>query len=150
MFRGVAVCGVICLTGCGGARPQTVGGSPSGSNGAPVPKTEAARPADDGTIPSGSGTEKERPAAGKGNVQGKVFFNEKPVEGVEVKLAEKFSRFLGSTSGATFTTKTDPQGEYLIKNVPPGVYEGLLVRVFQSNSYVFATSGIVSSAKYKI
>jgi len=34
--------------------------------------------------------------------------------------------------------------------VPPGIYEGLTVKVFDSPYYVFATSGIVQSAKYKI
>lgn len=143
----IVVFGIVALAGCGGA------GKTSGSTSvtsAPTPKTEAVQPAEDGTIPSGSGTEREKPAAGKGNVQGKVFFNEKPAPGIEVKLSEKFSRFLGTSSGATFTTKSDANGEYLIKNVKPGTYEGLLVRVFNSNSYVFATSGIISAAKYKI
>jgi hypothetical protein len=144
----VAVFGVIALAGCGDAG-KTSSGNSAGSSSS-MPRTEAVRPAEDGTIPSSVGTEKEKPAAGKGNVQGKVFFNEKPAPGIEVKLSEKFSRFLGGASGATFTTKTDANGEYLIKNVKPGVYEGLLVRVFNSNSYVFATSGIISAAKYEI
>lgn len=105
---------------------------------------------EDGTIPSGTGTEKEKPAAGKGNVQGKALFNEQPAVGVEVKLCQKFNRFMGGCSGESFTTKTDDAGEYLIKNVPPGVYEGLTVRVFNTPYYVFATSGYVSAAKYNI
>ncbi|HYP52906.1 MAG TPA: hypothetical protein VEQ42_05165 [Pyrinomonadaceae bacterium] len=104
----------------------------------------------DGVIASGTGTEKEKPEAGKANVQGKVFFNEKPAEGVEVKLCEKFNQFFGGCGGETYTTKTDAGGEYLIKNVPPKTYEGLIVKVFNSNYYVFATSGIVQSAKYEI
>jgi hypothetical protein len=105
---------------------------------------------EDGTIPSGSGVEKEKPEAGKGNVQGKAMFNDAPAAGVEVKLCETFSRFVGGCSGQTFKTKTDEAGEYLIKNVPPGVYEGLTVQVFNTPYYVFATSGIVAAAKYKI
>ena len=105
---------------------------------------------EDGTIPSGTGTEKEKPAAGKGNVQGKALFNEQPAVGVEVKLCKSFNRFMGGCSGESFTTKTDDAGEYLIKNVPPGVYEGLTVRVFNTPYFVFATSGIVSAAKYNI
>jgi hypothetical protein len=109
----------------------------------------ASKPNDD-TIPSGAGTEKQKPAAGKGNVQGKVFFNGKPVGGIEVKLAEKFSQFLGRPSGEVFVTKTDASGEYLIKDVPPRTYEGLLVKVFDSPFYQFATSGFIGAAKYKI
>lgn len=112
--------------------------------------TPPSKPNADGTIPSGTGTEKEKPAAGKGNVQGKVFYNGQPVAGVEVKLCETFSQYLGGCGGETFTTKTDAQGEYLIKDAPPRIYEGLVVKVFDTNYYVFATSGIVQSAKYKI
>lgn len=112
--------------------------------------TSPVKPNADGIIPSATGVEKERPAAGKGNVQGKAFYNERPAEGVEVKLCETFNQYLGGCGGETFTTKTDSGGEYLIKNVPPGIYEGLIVKVFNTNYYVFATSGIIQSAKYKI
>jgi len=104
----------------------------------------------DDVIHSATGVEKEKPAPGKANVQGKVFFNEKPVGDIEVKLCQKFSRFIGGCSGETFTTKTDANGEYLIKNVPPGIYEGLTAKVFNTPYYVFATSGIVGAAKYKL
>ena len=112
--------------------------------------TAPAKPNADGLIASGTGVEKEKPAAGKGNVQGKAFYNERPAEGVEVKLCETFNQYFGGCGGETFTTKTDSGGEYLIKDVPPGIYQGLIVKVFNTNYYVFATSGIVSSAKYKI
>jgi hypothetical protein len=108
------------------------------------------KPDADDVIHSATGVEKEKPAAGKANVQGKVFFNEKPVGDIEVKLCEKFSRFIGGCSGETFTTKTDANGEYLIKNVPPGLYEGLTAKVFNTPYYVFATSGIVGTAKYEL
>ncbi len=112
--------------------------------------TPPAKPNADDTIPSGAGVEKEKPATGKGNVQGKVFYNGQPAEGVEVKLCETFSQYLGGCGGETFTAKTDGGGEYLIKNVPPRIYEGLIVKVFDTDYYVFATSGIVQTAKYKI
>jgi hypothetical protein len=112
--------------------------------------TSPAQPNADGTIPSGTGVEKEKPAAGKGNVQGKVLYNGQPATGVEVKLCETFSQYLGGCGGETFTTRTDSAGEYLIKNVPPKIYEGLMVKVFETPYYVFATSGIIQSAKYKI
>ncbi len=112
--------------------------------------TAAVKPNEDGTIPSGSGVEKEKPEAGKANVQGKAFYNDKPAAGVEVKLCSKFSQYVGGCGGETFTAKTDDAGEYVIKNVPPGMYEGLTVKVFDTPYYVFATSGFVSAAKYDI
>ena len=124
--------------------------SNSGNSNTPTSKTQPAEPNADGTISSGVGVEKEKPEAGKGNVQGKVFFNEQPAAGTEVKLCEKFSQFFGGCGGETFITKTDSNGEYLIKNVPPRIYEGLIAKVFNTPYYVFATSGIVQTAKYKI
>jgi hypothetical protein len=108
------------------------------------------KPDAEGVISSGTGVEKEKPAAGKGNVQGKALYNGQPAVGVEAKLCEKFNQYIGGCRGETFTAKTDSGGEYLIKDVPPRIYEGLIVKVFDTNYYVFATSGIVSSAKYKI
>ena len=43
--------------------------------------TPPSEPNADGTISSGVGVEKEKPEAGKGNVQGKVFYNEQPAAG---------------------------------------------------------------------
>ncbi|HEX5704493.1 MAG TPA: hypothetical protein VFX97_14935 [Pyrinomonadaceae bacterium] len=108
------------------------------------------KPDKDGLIHSGTGVEKEKPAAGTANVQGKVLFNGKPAPDIEVKLCEKFNRYLGGCQGRTFTTKTGDNGEYLIKNVPPGLYEGLTAKVFDTPYYVFATSGIITAAKYQL
>jgi hypothetical protein len=109
-----------------------------------------AKPGADGLIPSGAGVEKEKPAAGKGNVQGKVLYNSQPAAGIEVKLCQTFSQYLGGCGGETFVVRTDATGEYLIKGVTPGIYEGLTAKVFDTPYYVFATSGIVQAAKYKI
>ncbi len=100
----------------------------------------------------GTGVEKIKPAPGTGNVQGKVLFNSKPVENIEVKLCETFNRFLGGCSGKTLTARTDKDGEYVITNVEPKVYEGLLARVFDTDSYIFATTGIAgtSANKYEV
>jgi hypothetical protein len=143
---------VLLLSGCGTTTRASSSAAPttaSATDGA-APKSPETRVESDGTIPSGTGREKEKPAAGKGNVQGRVLFNEKPAPGIEVKLCEKFNRYLGSSSGETHKTKTDSEGNYLLKNVTPRVYEGLLVQVFDSNYYVFATSGILQTAKYRV
>jgi hypothetical protein len=144
---------VMFMSGCksSGDANSNLRAKPASANaGAAESTTPRAKPDADGIISSGMGVEKERPAAGKGNVQGKVFYNQQPVAGIEVKLCETFSRYLNGCGGETFTTRTDGGGEYLIKNVPPRIYEGLIVKVFDTNYYVFATSGIVQTAKYKI
>jgi len=99
-----------------------------------------------------AGVEKVKPAPGTGNVQGKVLYNGKPVENIEVKLCEQFNQFFGGCSGKSYTARTDKDGEYVITNVEPKVYEGLLARVFDTGSYVFATSGVagLSSTKYEV
>lgn len=99
-----------------------------------------------------AGVEKIKPAPGKGNVQGKVFYNSKPVENIEVRLCETFNQYFGGCGGKTYTVRTDKDGEYVITNVEPKVYEGLLARVFDTDSSIFATSGIagISSNKYEI
>ena len=98
------------------------------------------------------GVEKVKPAPGTGNVQGKVLYNNAPVENIEVKLCETFSRFLSGCGGQTYTAKTDKDGDFVITNVPPKEYQGLTVRVFDTGSYVFATTGIagIAATKYNV
>ncbi len=142
----VAVVLVSFITGgCGSGANQA-----DNSSGPAKANTAAVQPNKDGTIPSGTGVEKEKPAAGKANVQGKAFFNEKPAAGVEVKLCKTFNQYMGGCGADALTTKTDDSGEYLIKDVPPGIYEGLTIKVFDTPYSVFATSGIISAAKYNI
>jgi hypothetical protein len=147
-YKTFAVCLLLLALvggGCKFAR-QTDNRKTGNANAASSPT----KPDSDGVVHSGTGDAKEKPASGKTNVQGKVFFNDKPAAGIEVKLCEKFNQYFGGCGGQTFTGKTDDDGEYLIKDVPPGVYEGLTAKVFDTPYYVFATSGIVSSAKYKL
>src|SRR5947209_9678953 len=141
----------IFISGCNKSSNEANSNKAASANATATGATPtSAEPDSNGLISSATGVEKEKPEPGKANVQGKVFYNDKPVEGVEVKLCEKFSQYVDGCSGETFTTKTDANGEYLIKNVPPKIYEGLTVKVFNTPYYVFATSGIVQSAKYKI
>ena len=134
------------LSGCAGGGEK---GSAGSSNSAPAAKPDAAASL---TPEAATGTEKAKPAPGTGNVQGKVVYNSKPVENIEVKLCEKFNQYFGGCSGETYTARTDKDGDYVIANVPPKTYEGLLARVFQTDSFVFATTGIggLSSTKYEV
>ena len=99
-----------------------------------------------------TGVEKVKPAPGTGNLQGKVFYNDKPVENIEVRLCETFNNYFGGCGGKIYTARTDKDGDYVITNVEPKVYEGLLARVFDTDNSIFATSGIagISSNKYEI
>src|SRR5215467_2189401 len=90
-------------------------------------KNGATRTADANALVEG--VEKVKPAPGTGNVQGKVLYNNAPVENIEVKLCETFSRFLSGCGGKIYTAKTDKDGDFVITNVPPKEYEGLTVKV---------------------
>jgi uncharacterized protein YegP (UPF0339 family) len=116
-------------------------------------KDTAKAPAENAAPASGyEGVAKAQPAPGTGNVQGKVLYNNAPAENIEVKLCETFSRFLSGCGGKTFTARTDQAGDFVIANVEPKEYESLMVRVFDTDSYVFATSGVagISAAKYNV
>jgi hypothetical protein len=80
------------------------------------------------------------------------LYNGAPVENIEVKLCETFSRFLSGCGGQMYTAKTDKDGDFVITNVPPKEYEGLTVRVFDTDAYVFATTGIagIAATKYNV
>jgi hypothetical protein len=98
-----------------------------------------------------TGVEKVKPAPGTGNVQGKVIYNGKPVENIDVRLCETFNRFLGGCGGKIYTAKTDKDGDYVITNVPPKEYEALTVRIFDTDGYVFATTSFgISATKYNV
>jgi hypothetical protein len=96
--------------------------------------------------------EKMKPAPGTGNVQGRVLYNGKPAAGIEVTLCTEFSRWMSGCGGTTYNAKTDENGEYVITNVKPGEYAALLAKVFDTESYVFATQGAVGleSASYNV
>ncbi|MDX6497524.1 MAG: hypothetical protein QOG23_784 [Blastocatellia bacterium] len=146
--KGIVVTALLLITLGSGCKSSVDKGRGATNNS--NAKTSSAKPDDQGIIHSGTGEEKEKPAAGKANVAGKVFYNQKPAANIEVKLCEKFNQYFGGCGGQTFTAKTDAGGDYLITNVPPGVYEGLTAKVFDTPYYVFATSGFISSAKYQI
>jgi hypothetical protein len=138
------------VLGCKSSNTNTANSTNGNKNTSATTNDNSSGPDDKGIIHSAAGEEKEKPAAGKANVQGKVVFDSKPAPNIEVKLCEKFNQFAGGCQGQIFTARSDANGEYLIKDVPPGVYEGLTARVFDTPYYVFATSGYVGSAKYQL
>jgi hypothetical protein len=138
--RGVwaALLGAALLASCGGDEEGT-GSDPA--------VTTIARPGAT-TTTAPAQVEKAKPAPGTANVQGKVLYDDQPVPGIEVKLCETFSRFGSGCSGAELKATTGADGEYVITNVPPKEYQALLVRVFDTDSYQFAQSGVVSAKAY--
>lgn len=150
-----AVCtllAALAFAGCN-AGGGTAGNAAGTAANTPAANTSSAAAASPTPAANAGGVEKVKPAPGTGNVQGKVSYNGKPVENIEVKLCEKFNRFFGGCGDSkTYTARTDKDGEYVITNVEPKTYEGLLVRVFDTDSFVFATTGIagLSSTKYEV
>lgn len=94
--------------------------------------------------------QKEAPADGTGNIQGSVHYNDAVVAGIKVMLCEKFSRFIGGCSGAQYEATTADDGVYVVADVKPGEYEGLLVSVFDTDQVQFVTSGLVSAKTYSV
>jgi hypothetical protein len=141
---------VLLVTGCklGDRASRSVNNSANKSANSRAGASPTPAAADAGA----TGVEKQKPAPGMGNVQGKVLYNGKPAPNIEVKLCEKFNRFFGGCSGKTYTARSDADGDYVVANVPPMVYEGLLARVFDSGSWVFATTGIggLNASKYEV
>jgi hypothetical protein len=100
---------------------------------------------------STSGAEKVKPAAGKGNVQGKVLYNDKPVEGIEIKICGEFSSIMGvECGGKTKTTKTDADGVFVVADLDPMTYQGLTAKVFKTDYYIFPQEGIMTPQKFNV
>ena len=102
------------------------------------------------TSPAAAQVEKAKPSPGTGNVQGKVLYDDQPVAGIEVKLCQTFARFGSGCSGAEHAARSGQDGEYVIADVPPGEYQALLARVFDTDSFVFAQSGFVAAKAYGV
>lgn len=116
-----------------------------------VNKTKIPTASDDDRTASTSGDEKVKPAKGKGNVQGKVLFNDQPAEGIEVKICENFSTFMGiKCDGKTQTTKTDKDGIFVLADLEPQTYEGLSAKVFKTAYYVYPQEGIMTPQKFVV
>jgi hypothetical protein len=90
----------------------------------------------------------DKPAEGKGNVFGEIRWNGTGAADLEVELCADFSSFSGCGS-KPINGKTDENGRYLFKDVAPGIY-ALSVRVFDSDDWLYISSGILSSAEFEV
>lgn len=90
----------------------------------------------------------EAPAAGTGGVYGRLLWNGKPVEGVEVKLCDEI-KFLKGCIGKEYPALTDTDGIYVILDVPPGKY-GLTFRALDSDTWYYITSSVLNAKDFEI
>lgn len=88
------------------------------------------------------------PADGKGNVFGEIRWNGSGVPDLEVALCGEFSTFSGC-GGTPLTATTDEKGQYLFKDVDPGVY-ALSVKVFDTDDWLYISNGIFSSIDFEV
>jgi len=65
-----------------------------------------------------------------GTVSGKVTWGDQPYEGVTVTLC---SNWTGTCKGDQYSSETDAQGEYVIQNIEPGIYEAITFVPEQQN-----------------
>lgn len=100
-------------------------------------------------LKSETGTAKGTPKAGMANIQGKVFFNLRPVEGIDVRLCVESANLSGDCIGKKYMAKTDENGQYLFADLEPRVYNGLFVRVFNTPNYVHTAKYGFLSLKIK-
>jgi hypothetical protein len=85
------------------------------------------------------------PKTGKGNVAGRILWNSKPAEGIEVTMCKDFNIFSGC-KGREYKETTNADGFFVIRDAEPGEYS-LVVKVFKSDKYLYFTSGIGITAK---
>ncbi|MBN2257431.1 MAG: hypothetical protein JW704_06375 [Anaerolineaceae bacterium] len=88
------------------------------------------------------------PAAGKGNLSGQVRWNDIGAAGIELKICTEFSWF-GGCEGKIYSTTTDEGGIYIFKDIDPGEY-ALTLRVFDTDSWLYMTTGLMSEEMYTI
>ncbi len=88
------------------------------------------------------------PSAGSGGVYGRILWNGKPVEGLEVKLCDEI-KFIGGCEGLEYPTNTGKDGVYVLLDVPPGTY-GLTFRAIDSDTWYYITSMVLNSKDFEI
>lgn len=140
---------LMITSGCNSQNASTENAAPGGAASTRSDNTTGDENAGAGEIAASPQTEIAKPAAGTGNVQGLILFNDKPAQNIEVKLHEKFSTIMGP-SGKSYDARTGPNGFFVIKNVPPGKYEGLSAKVFDTDNIVFMQGGILQSKSYDV
>ena len=86
-------------------------------------------------------------APGTGKLTGEVRWNSQGAANLEVKLCENLT-FIGC-SGKEFNAKTDDAGQFDFSDVPIGTYS-VAVRVFETDLWVYPTSGPVTASEFEV
>lgn len=133
---------LLLLAGCGSSEAGDGENSRSNSDSESSDDSESTSNEDELTY---SG---EDPAGGKGNVFGEIRWNGSGAANLELSLCADFSSFSGC-GGEEFPAKTDENGQYLFEDIDPGIY-ALSVRVFDSDDWLYISSGILSSADFEV
>lgn len=131
------------IAGCNSPSPNS---APSGAEPAASPQTSETA-TQEAAVPEVAAPQR-KPPAGKGNAIGRVLFDGKGAPNIEVQLCEEIG-LVNGCGGQTFAAKTDKDGFYIIDGVTPGEYS-LAVRIFDTNNFIYPTSGILSAAKFKV
>ena len=121
------------MTGC---RVDTLALNPT-----PVASSVAITAAPEGAVPVVTSVT----SAGTGGLEGQILWNGEGAAGLEVRLCQEPSLFRGC-SGAEYLTWSVEDGSFSFAGVPAGDY-GLSVRVFNSDRYLFVTSGLGVSVR---
>ena len=129
---------LLLLAGCGGAE----------GDGRSNADTDTDRETESSTNDDNLSYDGPAPASGKGNVFGEIRWNGTGAPGLDLLLCADFSSFSGC-GDEQFRAKTDENGQYLFSDVNPGIY-ALSVRVFESEDWLYISSGILSSADFEV
>lgn len=94
-----------------------------------------------------------RPSQGMGNVKGTVLWSGdgKGIADVEVLLCERISMTLFfSCEGKNFKTKSDAEGIYWFKDIPPGSYSFAIKPPGATNTYVSLTTNYATAQSMRL
>lgn len=139
--------GAMLLGGCAGSSTDNSTNTATANSTPPNAASVSQTPATE-TSERSSTAPPVKPPPGFGNAQGRVLWNEKGAAGILVRLCGDIS-MVGGCTGKTYSAKTDKDGNYTVDKVPPGDYS-LAVRIFDTDAFVYPTSGILSAAKFHI
>ncbi|MCL5429017.1 MAG: carboxypeptidase-like regulatory domain-containing protein [Chloroflexi bacterium] len=88
------------------------------------------------------------PAAGAGNVVGRLLWNGQPVIDLPVKLCDEIE-FFGGCQGQEYDTTTDSSGVFVFADIPPMTY-GLTFHSLESDDWMYFTSGILDARDFEV
>lgn len=89
-----------------------------------------------------------QPAAGTGNVYGRLLWNGQPVVGATVRLCDEVE-FMGGCQGLEYSTTSDENGVYLFTDIDPITY-ALTYQDPVTQDWFYITSGLLNAADFEV